>query len=171
MDENPRIKVKLKQDDVELSLFIDGIEKFESSYRLLKKLDKQRLAIDCAFTIEEELETIKPSIMQAQKKTDYLWSNTVDWNLVEKINDPFNAAVLVLLKIWPDCMSESEIGKKIGKASSTVGDWLRGVIRDSGHYFEKCKKGGYTLTLNGLTYALKELTPKMLSETELESDD
>ncbi|TFH04795.1 MAG: hypothetical protein E4H14_13970 [Candidatus Thorarchaeota archaeon] len=169
MDEKPRIKVKLKHDEVDLSIFIDEADEFESSYRLLKNLDKQRLAIDKTIAIEEELETIKPAIILAQKKTEHIWSDTNDWKLIGKIDDSFNAAVLSLLKIWPDCMSGGAIGKKIGKASSTVGDWLRGEIRESGHYFEKCQKGGYTLTLDGLIYALNELIPKMLGEIELES--
>ncbi|MFW9844143.1 MAG: hypothetical protein ACFFEV_06190, partial [Candidatus Thorarchaeota archaeon] len=99
MDENPRIKVKLKEDNVELSTFIKKVEDFESSYRMLKKLDEKRYEIDNALAIESELEAIKPSIISAQNQTSHFWSDTGEWTYPIKIGDPFDNAVLVLLRI------------------------------------------------------------------------
>ena len=171
VDDKSKIKIKIKQDDVEISVFMDDSNEFESGYRTIRKLNKQRLTIDGDIDIEEKLEILKPDIVEAQKKINYLWSESDDWNLVGDVDDAFDAAVLVLLRIWPECMSETEIGRKISKAPSTVGDWLRGEVRNLGIYFSKCKEGGYTLTLDGITYVIEEVIPKILGETMIEPDN
>jgi hypothetical protein len=159
MNENsqPRITIEVSASGLVIrveNISLSDTDQFDNAYRTARRLLRRIPHLDQ--TIEVEL-----VIEEGRLATNHLWTQVDDeFSLAAIPTEPQERIALSLLRVYPQCMRETDIVREISVQQRTANRHLRGERESTREFFSVCEEG-YTLTEGGIRWVLNEVIPNL----------